>query len=507
MKTPRLPRVFARSRVKAIAIVAGLGVIQAACLFGATIATRQLFMVLSGQSTDTTWMYILICVSAVGGAAARALARIEAEALGHSFAIDLRETVFRAIGDMPAQRRVKRTLGGLSLRFVGDMTAARSWAGLGLTSAITSFIVFPAAAYCLWWLDPMLALLGLGLVALAVFGALVLGAVLRQRHAMLRKRRANMAIFAMERIAAAERLLHIGRFNREVKALRRNGKEVSDRAVERISRVSLLRALPETALGFGAAIILWFAVTASLPASTTAAALSILAIVALPLSQLVGVWDRYAAWSVARERCRVLLASVEDQEPETEEVGKLPWAGEIAGFAGTYLDTCSAFLRRAFTEALDSKQTSALISDDPVILRGSLRRVLTLGSKKRPDDKTILDLANANGLGPLVEKIGGLGGRIQENGANLSRSEGLRISVVQAVLSKPEAIVIDSVVWSHLSDARWLFLRLAADHSTILHGLPEPIARETARWITPPCAIGETSLSNGNKDEDFNRCA
>ena len=83
------------------------------------------------------------------------------------------------------------------------------------------------------------------------------------------------------------------------------------------------------------------------------------------------------------------------------------------------------------------------------ILQGSLRRALTLGVSPRPDDDTIHAMAARFGLGALIERLGGLGGRVGESGRTLSDGSIRRIRDLLAVflvkgvkLSKPDTVAI-----------------------------------------------------------------
>ena len=84
------------------------------------------------------------------------------------------------------------------------------------------------------------------------------------------------------------------------------------------------------------------------------------------------------------------------------------------------------------------------ITDTPLILKGSLRKNMTMGLRPRPPDAKINDAAHSFGLRDLIARHGGLDGRLRERGGSISSGEALRIGLVHAILTKPDLIVLDS---------------------------------------------------------------
>lgn len=505
MSHPKLPTPFARPRRRAIGFVIGLGVLQGICLLAAVYATRGLFAGLhDGGPLDWSMVGLLaaagLCVPVL-----QALARVRAEGLAQSYAIDLREITLDAIARLPADQRAKRSLGGLSLRFVGDMTAARGWVGLGMTRLVSGAILLPLAAVALWWLHPTLAVAGFGPLVVALVSVLILGRALHPRQKRLRKGRANIAIHAINRLQIAGDLRRFGRMRREQRDLRKRGRLVQRNAVARIKRLALLRALPEGALGLGGVLILLQAYQASIPASSAAAALAVLAIIGLPFKQMMGVWDKYAAWTVARGRYAALLAQA-DWHPNakqtrhpadltlihrTETYAFAP--GSEVSTADLHVDAQAEVFAACHAPSpggtwqmypgMVAGRTPrvAFVTDDPVILKGSLRRVLTLGCRKRPEDDALLATCARLGLTDVVDRLGGLDGRLGETGRDLRPSEKLRVALCQAISAAPGLVVVHSLVWPHLPDAAELARVLRKERATLLHNLPADIAPDATR--------------------------
>jgi ABC-type transport system involved in cytochrome bd biosynthesis fused ATPase/permease subunit len=110
------------------------------------------------------------------------------------------------------------------------------------------------------------------------------------------------------------------------------------------------------------------------------------------------------------------------------------------------------------------------------VLRGSLRRSLTLGVAPRPSSKTVTRIARDFGLGGLLSRLGGVRGRVDAPEV-LSEGEALRIALARAALSCPDLVVIDNPAFRADADAEALLSRLrAATTATmvVVGGEPRP---------------------------------
>ena len=93
--------------------------------------------------------------------------------------------------------------------------------------------------------------------------------------------------------------------------------------------------------------------------------------------------------------------------------------------------------------ASERRRTIALVWTWSPILAGSLRRALAMGVDGRPDDETIAARARAFGLDGVLDRLGGLDGKVLEAGRNLSAVEIRRVLLTRAALSKPEMLLLD----------------------------------------------------------------
>ncbi len=470
-----LPSLATEDRVTDAVLVVSCGILQAAALGVAAFATRDAFapLHLGVPLADDT----ILALAVAGALTALCLCvsgRV-AERLGQSYAIDLRHVLYAQIARLPKSRHEERRVGALALRFVGDLSAARLWFGRGLPDVLSACVVLPCAVAILMSLDLSLALAGLVPLAVSLFSMAFAAWHLERRHRRLRRRRANIAISMIERIAIAPELDAIGRTKRELRRLDEQGERLKNDAVARRSRNAGLLSLLQAGTAASGLAILWFAGVAGVTPATVAASLSVLALIALPIQHLGTAWDHYCAWRVAREKVLRLLG--EPTVPRTANRTAKPVAIQVVGRIDDHpvvfeaeagsISVLDGDNRRTLARSiagLDNREDLvvrfdrslvrpriAYIGNQHVGLQGSLRRSVTLMSRKRPSDKRISKVVTAFGLSGILD-TGGLDQRLSENGKGLTPAQTLRLDLARAVLGKADVIVIASLRWSFNSE-------------------------------------------------------
>ena len=124
-----LPPLATQDRVFGAVLVVGCGIGQAVALAIAAFATRDAFAALHAAASLEPGTVIALATAGVMAALFLFVARRQGEALGQSYAMSLRAVLYEAIAHLPKSRHAERRLGALSLRFVGDLSAARLWFG------------------------------------------------------------------------------------------------------------------------------------------------------------------------------------------------------------------------------------------------------------------------------------------------------------------------------------------------------------------------------------------
>lgn len=469
----QLPKLMTQDRILDAVLLPLIGIAQACALGVGAFATRDAFSALHTGGEPTMDVLAMLAGAGIVAAGLDLLARRRGEALGQGYTRELRHVLYDHIAGMDRRAVAERRLGSLSLRFVGDLSAARLWFSRGLPRLVSAAVVFPGAAVVLWMLDARLALVA-GIPIFLSFGVMLALAVgLRARQEHLRGRRAAIAITMMERIAMAPDLDLMARTDRELSDLDSGSAELASEAVARVTRKELVRLAPQVGAALAAVAILWMTAEAGLVPGVAAAALSVLAILTIPMRGFAECWDEYCAWVVAREKALALLVRPSQRRvvvPRGAAVGltlDFPSFGQqplgcevpsgsvvaITGSQGSGKSHLAAIIagldRPAEGHVLYDGATSPLprisyLGDRSSVVQGSLRRALTLGIDPRPTGKRIARVARDFGLAELLARDGGILARIGEAGRTLAQGEALRLELARAALSKPDLIVIDS---------------------------------------------------------------
>jgi ATP-binding cassette subfamily B protein/ATP-binding cassette subfamily C protein CydC len=457
---------------------------QAAAAGVAAFATRDVFRGLGNDTSAAPATALLaLALSGVAIAGLRVGERVLAERVGQSYAAALRITLFRHISRLPARQVADRRAGALALRFVGDLQAVRGWISMGLARLISAAIVIPLTTAILFLLDPRLgaaaaAPIGLGLAVMAVAAR-----GLAPAHRRLRARSARLAADMSERLPHAPELRLLGRLKIECAQLARRTEALKEAAVVRTRRASILQAVPDVIAGAAGASLLFAAWRSGAAPAEAAGSLAALGLLISPIRSLAGVSNRRRAWIVARTKCRELLDTAPikstrlhdstDIRPSglafagvrigqrtafgiaAQEGEKVAVVGPNGAGKSTLL-TLAAGLERpaAGRVTLAGRDVSGLTRNERVrrvsfvgprspILKGTLRRALTMGCVPVPGDAEIERAAAVIGLAPVLDRLGGLDGTVREGGRNLSAGEARRVLLTRALLARSELLLLD----------------------------------------------------------------
>lgn len=436
----------------------------------AAFATRDLFAALHGAAGLPLLSLGSLAICGIAIAGLRMLSRIVAERLAQGFAISLRHALFAHLSRMSPSFISGQRTGAIGLRFVGDLSAARGWVGQGLPRALAAAVVLPGAAIAAYLLNPVLAVAMSIPLTVAVGAMAAFAGHLEPLHQSLRKERSRIASSMLERTAVAPELAMIGRTRRELRRLDRLGGDLRRLAIERSRSVALIRVLPEMATAIAGVSVFWAANRHGVAAPEVAGALALLAILSLPLRELAGVWDKRCAWVAARRRylkllsveptigerehasavtitfdqvhhrnCKIDLTIAAGERVLLENAGRLA-SSEFLSLAAALVPPEQGHIRYA---PASQPPRALLINRRTPILKGSLRRALTLGAERRPNDLAISAAAEQFGLGNLLERPGGLDATVAEAGRDLEALDRLRLFCCRALLTCPGLVLVD----------------------------------------------------------------
>lgn len=475
----RLPGPLEGGRRRGVALVAAAALAGAGAAGLAAWATRGVFAALHAGEAPPLPVLAALGLAGLGLAAARVAERACAERVGQGYAAAMRAALLRHFAHRAPRELAGLRLGYLSIRFTGDLAALRTWASLGLARFVAAGVSLAAMLVLAGLIVPGLAVAVVlpVLAGLAVLGAT--GAGLGALHGEARARGAKLAAETTERARAAPYLRAMGRLPRELGKVAEGAEAMAEVAVRRARAVAATAAVPDVAAGLGAAAAVVQAVRTGASPADLAAALALLGLMLRPLRDLAGVADRYRAWEVAAGRCAEILAEPElrvGRRPKVRPEG--PGRLEFREARAPGLGPLSAELRPGETVALfgpSGSGKSALLAlaaglEAPLsgrvrldgappqdvaareivhvsaaspVLKGSLRRALTLGLRRRPADPEVMAAAEAFGLGALLSARG-LDGTLGEDGRTLAPGERMRVLLVRAALAEPRLLLLDA---------------------------------------------------------------
>ncbi|MEM9870588.1 MAG: ABC transporter ATP-binding protein [Pseudomonadota bacterium] len=477
----RRPRITDDRRWVGMLALVGLALGQGITMVVTAFATRDVIGALrDGTGAVPVQALVTIAVAGVAIFALRAAEGALGERTGQSYAAAIRRVLFLHMTKMPLSAMAERRAGATALRFVGDLTAFKGWVARGVARLISASVTIPAAFLILYLLEPLLALVAAGPIGLVMVAVLWLGGPLGDAHADLRNKRARLASAMAERLPQGIALRRSGRVKTELRALDTKSRGIVRAAVRRAWLADGVRALPEAAAGAAGALCLWVCLSLGLGVADAVAALTALALIVWPLRHLADVRDRQKAFSVARGKLDAALARPRlpvvvktDMDADAPAVVlsdvRLPGSASLdltldRGAARRVIGPPSSgksrlLLTLAGFEAVPhrgrietlGRQPGALVRGRVLylgphapMLKGSLRRAVTLGTGQSPDDTALSVVLEQSGLSDVAARLGGLDGQVAEGGRNLTSTERTRLYLARGLIARPALALVDA---------------------------------------------------------------
>lgn len=307
--------------------------------------------------------------------------RVIAEKLGQDYVRELRRGLVSHAMTSPAAP----SLGITIARSTNDLASVRNWISMGIAPLVALVPLTLGSIVTLAVLDPALA---------AVVGGplIVLGAVLLllarpafARARELRRRRGSLAARVSDTVIAATGIAAAGGVERELRALDRSGDRVVDAAVRRAGTAGMLRSVALVAPlagSAGAAVLGAFGLVST---ASVAVALTIIGILAGPVSELGRTVEYRQNYKAARRILAPLLA-----EPGPVSVSApLSVSGEPGSHADPTPSTGGHVHVRGLVIGDQRLPDLAAEPGDRILFRGSgpghAREVFTRLAVPRPD--------------------------------------------------------------------------------------------------------------------------
>jgi ATP-binding cassette, subfamily B, bacterial len=552
-----LPGVIAGPRRWLLARLVGNGMMQAMTTLAAAMLVHRAFVNLTGRSggaqdamTQVLLMGLGLLACAVILAFLRIVARSDAERMGQGYVTELRMVLFDCLSAMSPRGLQRRSRGGVTLRFVGDLKMLRQCISLGLArilvAAIATVLVLGALAY----VDPALAAAAATVIGLGLTTLVALGERTREAMRQARRRQGYLSANVNEKVASIAVVQAFGQAWRERSHLLRQSERVRDAMVEQTRRSATLRAVADvTAAMASAAVLLVGALEVSSGATTPAVVVAAMTVVGMLVPRLRDLGQAFGYWNGARVAWRKLeefLASpgILGEQPGApglvlggghlefrgvEVAGSLrgldaaAQAGKVTAIVGPNASGKSTLLALAArlldpdagqvlldgqdiaTHSLRSVHRSVgIVSPDLPLLRGTIEKNL----KYRWPEASDAALAEVRALCGIDEMLAelpqGIETRVAEGGMNLSFGQRQRIVLARALLGNPAVLLLDEADANLDAKSSRILERILAEYEgTVLlvtHRLDRATAADAIWYVE-----GGTLVESGRPDELLRR--
>lgn len=300
-----LPPIAVGPRRRWLALLAGNGLVQGG---GAAVASLALGR-LSGlpADADVAPMLAAIAAAAVVLAVLKQRELIDAERLGHDYAIEVRDRLFAAA--LAADRRDgDRRPAALLLRFVTDLNGLRQWVSRGLAVLIGDGLFLLVLLSVIAVDAPLLAAVALAGTALLGLVMLAVRAPMAAADGELRQRRARLSAGIANRLSKPAVTLDAGR---ERRRLRRRGTALADAAINRARWQGVTRgaAIAVGLLTIAAMLIVAVRAPGLAEPGATVTMIAVASLISTPLRRLARAFELRQTWRVARARAESLLTA------------------------------------------------------------------------------------------------------------------------------------------------------------------------------------------------------
>jgi ATP-binding cassette subfamily B protein len=441
----------------------------------------------------TGWLLGALAATSLLTVVLKALAPPMGERLAQSYVHSVRVRLFDHVSGSQNWATDRRAVGVTVLRFTGDSTALRNWAGQGVAALVVDGVFVVCTMSVLALMSPAAGAAAAGWLVVCLAVALLFGRALRSRVREARKQTGRLASFVNERVTYAAVMQSLGRIRRERRLLSRHSRRFGDAMVRQAGSVGRLVATAEAArIGIVVAVI-GAAVAVGARADTITSLVSIAGFLGGPLVSLTQAQEAWQRSKIARRRITEVIGTPAALSPPVKApkladgpgrlelvdlrlTGVLAGAGAVVepgrrvavhGAPGAGKSLLLAVIARLHSAdggsvLLDGQDLAThdpasvgrairLVSPDLPLLRGTV--AVNLGHGDVPDRE--LDEAGRARLtasAAFSDRLEaaldaslprGLDTRIGEGGHGLSRAGRYQVSLARALRGAPRVLLLD----------------------------------------------------------------
>ncbi len=496
------------------------GLAQAGLAIGTAWLVREIFdgfLTVDHPVIDTyvVWLIIGVVTTAASISWLRMMERIDAERMGQHYTAEIRILLYDCLSFLTPRTLQKRSRGGVSLRFVGDMTSLRRWVSMGLARITVAGVSTVSALLMLSIINWQLSLTVTLSLLLGTWFTYLFGKRMRAAALESRRRLSNLAANVNEKVTSIAVVQVFGQVDREREHIVRQGKYLQDSMVARAKVAGQILGATEFSVAITSATTLLagvFAVAAGTASvGAVIAAISIVGILLPPLRDLGRIQEYWHGASIARERIKEFIDSPSlitttpnapdlvvgagrlefDSVSVTGGLHQLSGTVEpgtvvaIVGPNGAGKSTLLLLAARLIDPQegkvmldgqnlaehnLDSvRRAIGMVGHDLPLLRGTIERNLRYRWRKAPN-KEVARVRKLCGINELLAQFPeGEKTRVTEGGLNLSVGQRQRIALARALLGNPALLLLDEADANLDKQAGKVIDRILAKHkSTVL---------------------------------------
>lgn len=470
------------------------GLAQAALAIGTAWLVREIFdgFLTSGKPALNAQILMLIigmiltagCISWL-----RMVERIDAESMGQHYAAEVRILLYDCLSFLTPRALQQRSRGGVSLRFVGDMTSLRRWVSMGLARVTVAGVSTLSALLMLSMINWQLALTVFASLLLGTWLTYLFGKRMRAAAVESRRRLANLAANVNEKVTSIAVVQVFGQVDREREHIIRQGQYLQDSMVARARVAGQILGITEFSVTMTSATTLLAGIVAVAAGTASVgaviAAISIVGILLPPLRDLGRAQEYWHGACIARERIKDFINSPSLVSKNTHAPDLIPGPGRLeftdVSLMGS-LDQVSGVVEPGTVVALvgpngSGKSTLLMLAarlidphagkvlldgqdlavhsldsvhhaigmagPDLPLLRGTIDRNLRYRWRKAPK-KEVARVRTLCGIDELLANFPeGEKTRVAEGGLSLSLGQRQRIALARALLGSPSLLLLD----------------------------------------------------------------
>ncbi|GAB3461001.1 fatty acid ABC transporter ATP-binding protein/permease [Streptomonospora sediminis] len=488
----RTPRLLSGNRRWTFVLLVAVGFGQAAAAIAWASLVGRLAGGLSGPGGQAGpafalapalgWFAGLVLVSAALLYAERVLA----ERLGQSWVADVRTSLFRRITSAPSREAGRgRSTGGTSLRMMGNLSALRRWASLGLAKLAVAVPLLSGCLVAFALIAPPIAAAAGAVAAVGLGATTALSPWLRSAHLAARRRQSRVASHVVERVGAPLVVQAFGRERGERRVLEHRSRKLVDAQVHRARAIGATRAIGEATALMATAGVLAAAAASGQGAGAATAAIAVVGIMITPLRELTRVSEYRSACTVAMRQVRTELARPRRRRPG-KSAPELPKGGgaltledvridgvllgvnarvpsgsvvAVTGHNGSGKSTLLSLAAgltapdggRVLLDGADIahcrnesvRKAIGLAGPHLPLLRGTIADNVRYADPKA-DGWRLREAIRASGLDEVIAELPlGLQTPVRESGGGLSAGQQQRVALARALLQRPRLLLLD----------------------------------------------------------------